>query len=141
MATKKANKKEETEAKDNKKAKKQLTPEERKAKAEARKERLRNLPEGQRTNSKQVDVIELDNGKVVTYANVVRKFGVVLQNIALDKNGNVVSTSITTLPGFRVKVKKGHGILVPGTPGVGKKGRGNDDDIPESVEEEEEEED
>lgn len=81
------------------------------AKKKARMEALKNRPEGQRTNSKQCDVIETTKGVVKTYAMPVRGFGVVLTTVAEDKDGNVVSTAITTLEGFTVKTKKGHGYL------------------------------
>lgn len=134
MATKKNAKKEEAAKaqvatqKEDKKAKggkKELTEAEKKAKREKMKERLKNRPEGQRPNSKQCDIIELENGsKVMTFAQNVRKYGVVLTSVAVDAEGNVISTSITTLGGASVKVKKGHGNLVPKVPGMGKKGKG-----------------
>lgn len=107
MATKKAAKKAEPAAKGD--AKKM--DEKKKARLEARKEAIKNRPEGQRTNSKQCDVIETTKGVVKTYAMPVRGFGVVLTTVAEDKDGNVVSTAITTLEGFTVKTKKGHGYL------------------------------
>lgn len=116
MATKKAAKKAEPAAKGD--AKK--TDEKKKA----RKEAIKNRPEGQRTNSKQCDVIETTKGVVKTYAMPVKGFGVVLTTVAEDKDGNVVSTAITTLAGYTVKSKKGHGTLKAGVPGVGKKGKG-----------------
>lgn len=91
------------------------------------KEKVANRPEGQRPNSKSFDVIELSNGgKVTNYAQNVRKFGVVVTSVATDKDGNVVSTSISTVPGFSVKSKKGHGNLIPKMPGVK---RGQVDDV------------
>lgn len=107
-----------------KSTKKQMTPEERKAKAEARKQRLAELPEGQRPNSKQIDVIEGANGtKVAVYAQVVRKFGVIITAVVFDKAGNIIAVGGTeALAGYKVKTKKGHGNLVVGVPGVGKKG-------------------
>lgn len=116
MATKKAAKKAEPAAKGD--AKK--TDEKKKARNEA----IKNRPEGQRTNSKQCDVIETTKGVVKTYAMPVKGFGVVLTTVAEDKDGNVVSTAITTLAGYSVKSKKGHGTLKAGVPGVGKKGKG-----------------
>ena len=125
MATKKKAAKE--EAKDVKKKAAVKTDEqkkaERKAKAEARKARLAALPEGQRCNSRTFDVIEEGNSKVVNYAYVVRKFGLVITSIALNENGEIVSSSISTLPGATVKSKKGHGMIVMKTPGVGKKSK------------------
>ena len=123
MATKKAAKKAEPAAKGD--AKKM--DEKKKARLEARKEAIKNRPVGQRTNSKQCDVIETTKGVVKMYAMPVKGFGVVLTTVAEDKDGNVVSTAITTLAGYTVKSKKGHGTLkagVPGVSGVGKKGKG-----------------
>lgn len=106
MATKKAAKKAEPAKKGNAKE-----MDAKAAKKKARMEALKNRPEGQRTNSKQCDVIETTKGVVKTYAMPVRGFGVVLTTVAEDKDGNVVSTAITTLEGFTVKTKKGHGYL------------------------------
>lgn len=110
------------------------------AKKKARMEALKNRPEGQRTNSKQCDVIETTKGVVKTYAMPVRGFGVVLTTVAEDKDGNVVSTAITTLEGFTVKTKKGHGYLKAGTPGMGKKNKGvkEADDVDDDEEDEDE---
>jgi hypothetical protein len=132
MATKKAAKKAEPAAKGD--AKKMDE------KKEARKEAIKNRPEGQRTNSKQCDVIETTKGVVKTYAMPVRGFGVVLTTVAEDKDGNVVSTAITTLAGYTVKSKKGHGTLKAGVPGVGKKGKGaKEADVDDDDEEDEDE--
>lgn len=109
------------------------------AKKKARKEALKNRPEGQRTNSKQCDVIETTKGVVKTYAMPVKGFGVVLTTVAEDKDGNVVSTAITTLAGYTVKSKKGHGTLKAGVPGVGKKGKGAKEEVDEDDEEDEDE--
>lgn len=120
MATKKAaakTAKAETKAK----GKKVLTDEEKKAKREAMKERLKNRPEGQRPNSKQIDVINFEGGRVVNYAMPVRKLGSLVTSVALDANGNVVSTSVVLIPGVSPKSKKGHGNLVPKVPGMGKR--------------------
>lgn len=109
------------------------------AKKKARMEALKNRPEGQRTNSKQCDVIETTKGVVKTYAMPVRGFGVVLTTVAEDKDGNVVSTAITTLAGFTVKSKKGHGALKAGTPGMGKKNKGvKEADVDDDEEDEDE---
>lgn len=109
------------------------------AKKKARMEALKNRPEGQRTNSKQCDVIETTNGVVKTYAMPVRGFGVVLTTVAEDKEGNVVSTAITTLAGVTVKSKKGHGALKAGTPGMGKKNKGvKEADVDDDEEDEDE---
>ena len=135
MATKKAAKKAEPAKKGD--AKKMDA---KAAKKKARMEALKNRPEGQRTNSKQCDVIETTKGVVKTYAMPVRGFGVVLTTVAEDKDGNVVSTAITTLAGFTVKSKKGHGALKAGTPGMGKKNKGvkEADDVDDDEEDEDE---
>ena len=134
MATKKAAKK----AEPAKKAAK-MSEEEKAAKKKARLEAMKNRPEGQRTNSKQCDVIETTKGVVKTYAMPVKGFGVVLTTVAEDKDGNVVSTAITTLAGYTVKSKKGHGTLKAGVPGVGKKGKGAKEEVDEDDEEDEDE--
>lgn len=74
MATKKAAKK----AEPAKKAAAKMSEEEKAAKKKARLEAIKNRPEGQRTNSKQCDVIETTKGVVKTYAMPVKGFGVVL---------------------------------------------------------------
>lgn len=118
MATKKTK----VEAKASKK--KELTAEEKKARREAMKERLKNRPEGQRPNSKQIDVIATENGgKVINYAMPVRKMGSLITSVAYDAEGNVVSTSVVLVPGVSPKSKKGHGTLVPKVPGMGKAGK------------------
>lgn len=135
MATKKAAKK----AEPAKKAAK-MTEGEKAAKKKARQEAIKNRPEGQRTNSKQCDVIETTKGVVKTYAMPVKGFGVVLTTVAEDKDGNLVSTAITTLAGYTVKSKKGHGTLKAGVPGVGKKGKGaKEEEVDEDDEEDEDE--
>lgn len=135
MATKKAAKK----AEPAKKAAAKMSEEEKDAKKKARLEAIKNRPEGQRTNSKQCDVIETTKGVVKTYAMPVKGFGVVLTTVAEDKDGNVVSTAITTLAGYTVKSKKGHGTLKAGVPGVGKKGKGAKEEVDEDDEEDEDE--
>lgn len=136
MATKKAAKK----AEPAKKAAAKMSGEEKAAKKKARLEAIKNRPEGQRTNSKQCDVIETTKGVVKTYAMPVKGFGVVLTTVAEDKDGNVVSTAITTLAGYTVKSKKGHGTLKAGVPGVGKKGKGaKEEEVDEDDEEDEDE--
>lgn len=135
MATKKAAKK----AEPAKKAAAKMSEEEKAAKKKARLEALKNRPEGQRTNSKQCDVIETTKGVVKTYAMPVKGFGVVLTTVAEDKDGNAVSTAITTLAGYTVKPKKGHGTLKAGVPGVGKKGKGAKEEVDEDDEEDEDE--
>ena len=136
MATKKAAKK----AEPAKKAAAKMSKEEKAAKKKARLEAIKNRPEGQRTNSKQCDVIETTKGVVKTYAMPVKGFGVVLTTVAEDKDGNLVSTAITTLAGYTVKSKKGHGTLKAGVPGVGKKGKGaKEEEVDEDDEEDEDE--
>lgn len=135
MATKKAAKK----AEPAKEAAAKMSGEEKAAKKKARLEAIKNRPEGQRTNSKQCDVIETTKGVVKTYAMPVKGFGVVLTMVAEDKDGNVVSTAITTLAGYTVKSKKGHGTLKAGVPGVGKKGKGAKEEVDEDDEEDEDE--
>ena len=113
-----------------KKSKKVLTPEEKAAKRAAMKERLANRPEGQRHNSKQIDVIELENGsKVLNYAAPLRKVGSLVTSVAIDAEGNVVGTAVCVVAGMAPKSKKGHGYLVPKVPGMGKaKGAAEDTD-------------
>lgn len=136
MATKKAAKK----AEPAKKAAAKMSEEEKATKKKARLEAIKNRPEGQRTNSKQCDVIETTKGVVKTYAMPVKGFGVVLTTVAEDKDGNLVSTAITTLAGYTVKSKKGHGTLKAGVPGVGKKGKGaKEEEVDEDDEEDEDE--
>lgn len=103
------------------KKKKELTPEQ-KAKKEARKEALKNRPAGQRPNSKQVDIIEIEGakGKVLNFAAPVRKKGCLVTSVVVDEKGNIVSSSVTMVEGVKVKVKKGHGNFCPGAPGKGK---------------------
>lgn len=110
-------------AKGNKK--KVLTAEEKAAKKKARQEALKNRPEGQRPNSKQIDIIDLGNGgKVLNFGSPVRKVGTLVTSVAIDADGNVVSTAVTLVAGVSPKVKKGHGYLVPKVPGMGKKAKG-----------------
>lgn len=132
MATKKAAKK----AEPAKKAAAKMSEEEKAAKKKARLEAIKNRPEGQRTNSKQCDVIETTKGVVKTYAMPVKGFGVVLTTVAEDKDGNVVSTALTTVEGFTVKTKKGHGYLK--SPKA-KAGKGAKEEVDEDDEEDEDE--
>lgn len=118
--------------------KKELTAEEKKAKREAMKERLKNRAPGQRPNSKQCDIIELGGGNVVkTFAMNVRKYGVLITSVVTDKDGNVIAVSNATVPGVSVKSKKEHGTLVPKMPGMGKKGKVADVEDEEDEDEEE----
>lgn len=106
------------------------------AKKAARMAALKNRPEGQRPNSKQIDVIPMgDKGEVVTYGMPVRKVGTLVTAIAKDAEGNVVGVSVTLVNGVSPKAKKGHGTLVPKVPGV-KKGKGDVEEAEDEVEEE-----
>lgn len=135
MATKKA--KAPAKAEPAKTAKKAVTDEEKKAKREAMKERLKNRAPGQRPNSKQCDIIELGGGKVVkTFAMNVRKFGVLLTSVVVDAEGNAIAVSNATIPGMSVKSKKEHGYLMAKTPGMGKNGKA---EVAEEEEEDDEE--
>lgn len=140
--------------KNNKKAEKKAQPvkedvkkdkkaEDKAAKKAARMAALKNRPEGQRPNSKQIDVIPMgDKGEVVTYGMPIRKVGTLVTAIAKDAEGNVVGVSVTLVNGVSPKAKKGHGTLVPKVPGV-KKGKGDveeaDDDADKADDEEDEE--
>lgn len=113
-----------------------MTDAEKAAKRKARMEALKNRPEEQRPNGKQMDVIKLDEkNEVRKYAAPVkvkgRSIGCLVTTVALV-NGTVVSVSETFVPGeIVVKSKKGHGTLTAQK--TKKKG--------EDAEEEEEEED
>lgn len=124
-------------AKKDKKAKKELTPEQI-AKRNARKEALKNRPAGQRPNSKQVDIIEVEGakGKVLNFAAPVRKKGCLVTSVVVDAEGNIVSTALTMVEGVSVKTKKGHGFFRFGAPG---KGKDEVEDVEETAEEETEE--
>lgn len=149
MATKKSTKK--AASAEEKKAapvskKTKMTPEEKAAKKKARMEAIKNRPAGQRPNSKQVDIIDLGNGsKVLNFGAPVRKVGTLVTSVALDGEGNVVSTAVTLIPGVTVKSKKGHGTFKPGAPGMGKGSKAeeaeedSDDEEGDSEDEEDEE--
>lgn len=99
-----------------KETKKAMSAEEKAAKKKARMEAIKNRPEGQRCNSKQIDVIGTDNGTVETWGYPVvaarKHIGVLTTTIVKDKDGNIISTSSTWVPGdITVKSKKGHGII------------------------------
>lgn len=118
-----------------------MTAEEKAAKRKARMEALKNRPAGQRPNSKQVDVIDLGNGsKVLNFGAPVRKVGTLVTSVALDGEGNVVSTAVTLIPGVTVKSKKGHGTFKPGAPGMGKGSKAEAEEAEEVEEDDEEEE-
>lgn len=115
-------------AKDKKAKKADKPADDKAAKRAARMEALKNRPEGQRTNSKQVDVIESDGCTIETYAYPIRKTGALVTTIAKDAEGNIVSTSTTFVPGVKAKAKKGHGTIVPGVAGEGKGKKGDEDE-------------
>lgn len=144
MATKKKDKAAEAkaaaaEAETKKGGKKELTAEEKKAKREAMKERLKNRAPGQRPNSKQCDIIDLGGGNVAkTFAMNVRKYGVLITSVVIDNDGKVIAVSNATIPGVSVKSKKEHGTLVPKMPGMGKKGKAADAEDDEEDEDDEE---
>lgn len=118
MATKKTNKEEEA-----KKAEKE-------AKKAARKEALKNRPAGQRTNSKQIDVIELGEGKVIkNYGYPIKSkkdfVGVLVTSVVMDGD-KIVSESVAFVPGkLTVKAKKGHGTICSPK---SKKDKGNEEE-------------
>ena len=103
-----------------------MTPEEKAAKKAARMEALKNRPAEQRPNSKQVDIIDLGDGNVIkNFGYPIKQknthIGVLVTSIAL-KNGEVVSTSTSFVPGdLTVKSKKNHGTI------CGTKHKGNSD--------------
>lgn len=116
MATK--SKKEDPKKKDSK----EKDPEKeakRKARMEAlkaRREALKNRPAEQRPNSKQIDIIAIDDkSKVMNYGYAVKNKegyqGVVVTSV-LVTDGKAISTSVTFVPGnFTVLSKKGHGVI------------------------------
>lgn len=89
---------------------------EKEAKRKARMEALKNRPAEQRPNSKQIDVIKInDKSEVQNYGYAVKNKegyqGVVVTSV-LVIDGKPASTSVTFVPGnFTVKSKKGHGII------------------------------
>lgn len=122
-------------------SKKDKKAEDKAAKKAARMAALKNRPEGQRPNSKQIDVIPMgDKGEVVTYGMPVRKVGTLVTAIAKDAEGNVVGVSVTLINGVSPKAKKGHGTLVPKVPGV-KKGKGDAEEADNEADEDEADED
>lgn len=104
MATKKDNKKADPKA------------DEKAAKRKARMEALKNRPAVQRPNSKQIDVIECPTGIIKNYGYAIKNRsgyqGVLVTSVVENKDGEVISTSVTFVPGnLTVKAKKGHGII------------------------------
>lgn len=108
MATKKADTK--------KKGDDEKKDAEKEAKRKARKEALKNRPAEQRPNSKQIDIIAInDKSKVMNFGYAVKNKegyqGVVVTSV-LVTDGKPVSTSVSFVPGtFTVKSKKGHGVI------------------------------
>lgn len=99
-----------------KETKKVMSAEEKAAKKKARQEAIKNRPAGQRCNSKQIDVIETENGTVETWGYPVvaarKHIGVLTTTIVKDKEGKIISTSSTWVPGdLTIKAKKGHGTI------------------------------
>lgn len=121
-----------------KEIKKAMSAEEKAAKKKARQEAIKNRPEGQRCNSKQIDVIGTDNGTVETWGYPVvatrKHIGVLTTTIVKDKDGKVISASSTWVPGdLTIKAKKGHGTIT----GVkSKKEKGEDTDTEKDEDEE-----
>lgn len=109
MATKK---KEDSKKKGSEKVK----DEAKEAKRKARMEALKNRPAEQRPNSKQIDVIKInEKSEVRNYGYAVKNKegyqGVVVTSV-LVVDGKPTTTSVTFVPGnFTVKSKKGHGII------------------------------
>lgn len=109
MATKK---KEDSKKKGSEKVK----DEAKEAKRKARMEALKNRPAEQRPNSKQIDVIKInEKSEVRNYGYAVKNKegyqGVVVTSVLVIE-GKPTTTSVTFVPGnFTVKSKKGHGII------------------------------
>ena len=105
-------------AKKKEETKKKVKDPEKEAKRKARMEALKNRPAEQRPNSKQIDIIKLDEeGK-----KVVKNFGYAIKNkdgyqgvlvtSILEVEGTPVNTSVAFVPGnLTVKAKKGHGTI------------------------------
>lgn len=107
MATKKA---------DTKKKGDEKKDAEKEAKRKARQEALKNRPAEQRPNSKQIDVIKInEKSEVRNYGYAVKNKegyqGVVVTSV-LVTDGKPVLTSVSFVPGtLTVKSKKGHGVI------------------------------
>jgi hypothetical protein len=112
MATKKKNEKK----KDTEEVKKVMTPEEKAAKRKARMEAIKNRPAVQRPNGKQIDVIQLGEGREVqNYGYAIKNKdghqGVIVTSVVVV-DCTPVSSSITFVPGnLTVKSKKNHGVI------------------------------
>ena len=121
-----------------KETKKAMSAEEKAAKKKARMEAIKNRPEGQRCNSKQIDVIGTDNGTVETWGYPVvaaarKHIGVLTTTIVKDKDGKVISTSSTWVPGdITVKSKKGHGIITGVKSKKEKEEEGDEEEAPKA---------
>lgn len=101
-----------------KKDKKAADPkaEEKAAKRKARMEALKNRPAVQRPNSKQIDIIECPSGTIKNYGYAIKNRsgyqGVLVTSVVENKDGEVINTSVTFIPGnLTVKSKKGHGVI------------------------------
>lgn len=104
------------------------------AKRAARMEKLKSRPAEQRPNSKQVDIIELGNGSVISFGYAVRKSGTVVTSVLKDAKGNPIGISSVYVPGTKVKVKKNHGMITPGVAGEGKGKKSEEDEDEDSDE-------
>ena len=99
-----------------KKGSEKIKDEAKEAKRKARMEALKNRPAEQRPNSKQIDVIKInEKSEVRNYGYAVKNKegyqGVVVTSV-LVIDGKPATTSVTFVPGnFTVKSKKGHGII------------------------------
>ena len=109
---KKGSKKEDSKKKGSEKVK----DEAKEAKRKARMEALKNRPAEQRPNSKQIDVIKInEKSEVRNYGYAVKNKegyqGVVVTSVLVIE-GKPTTTSVTFVPGnLTVKSKKGHGII------------------------------
>lgn len=114
MATKKSDSKKKGDKE--KDPEKEAKRKEKEAKRKARQEALKNRPAEQRPNSKQIDVIAInDKSKVMNFGYAVKNKegyqGVVVTSV-LVTDGKPVSTSVSFVPGtLTVKSKKGHGVI------------------------------
>lgn len=119
-----------------KETKKAMSAEEKAAKKKARLEAIKNRPAGQRCNSKQIDVIETENGTVETWGYPVvaaRKHIGVLTTTIVKGDGNVISTASTWVPGdITVKSKKGHGIITGVKSKKEKEEEGDEEEAPKA---------
>lgn len=103
-------------AKKKEEAKKTLSAEEKAAKKKARMEALKNRPDGQRTNSKQIDVIKFgENSEIQNFGYTVKSgsdhVGVLVTSVVVV-DGKPISTSVSFVNGkLTVKSKKGHGVI------------------------------